>query len=135
MVAIALLAAACGQGQPQGHRPAASPAPGGSPPASPTPLTAVSSTPGGSPTTLTIAEVYRRAAQALDRPGLLYHATIERNATTAGTLDPWGLGASTTEQWVDGRRGVARTETRRAQDSWTTIVTPAEQYSLTRPND
>ena len=37
--------------------------------------------PVGSPVSLSVADVYARAARALDRPGLLYHAMIRQEAT------------------------------------------------------
>jgi hypothetical protein len=84
---------------------------------------------------MTLADIYQRVAVTLDQPGARYHATIQRNGSATGTIDPEGWGTSTTEVWVDGNLGVARTETRRVRDGWTTIVTPQGQYTLTTPNN
>lgn len=59
----------------------------------------------GDAATLAVADVYRQAEQTLRRPGTIYYATIQVEADM-------GLVAytGTTQQWVDGRRDVAREE-------------------------
>ncbi len=85
---------------------AASPAAATSPATAPVSATSASPAPAGNPSALTVAEVYRRVEQTLDRPGSLYHGTV-RIETDSGLFAVVG----TTSQWVDARRNVAREET------------------------
>ena len=56
---------------------------------------------------LTVAEVYGRTTQTLTRPGLLYHATIQRELWYGAGAPPVVV---TEELWVDAGRDVARAE-------------------------
>lgn len=125
---IAVMTSACASRAQPDTRPTASAVSAGQPGMAPPPS-------AGTPTMMTLADIYQRVAGMLDQPGIRYHATIQRNASTTGTNDPQGLGASTTELWVDGHAGVARLETHRVRDGWTTIVTPQGQYTLATPNN
>lgn len=94
----------CGQVPPAASPAAVSVPAIGSPSASASP-TVARSAPAGSPVAASVAEVYARAARALDRPGQLYHATIQVEVEDRATRY-----AITTELWVDARRGLARQE-------------------------
>lgn len=82
-----VLVAACGQATPPGAPPATAPSA------------------SGTPTALTVDEVYRRVERTLRQPGRLYHATVRVEADA-------GFFASTAalERWVDASRDVAREE-------------------------
>ncbi|MGI8857758.1 MAG: hypothetical protein ACR2JW_18640 [Thermomicrobiales bacterium] len=128
VVALAVAASACASASQPDVRTAADPGSTGA-------IGTATLPPTGGPVNLSIADVYRQVEAALDQPGMRYHATIQRNASTTTTIDPAGLGASTTEVWVDGHAGVARMDARRVRDGWTTIVTQQGQYTLATPND
>ncbi len=111
VVAATVILVSCGQAQPPASRTAASPPPAGSPgtvPASPT---------AGNPASLTVEEVYRRVEQTINRPGMLYHATIQDTGAT--------------DLWVDGLRNVARRELGRPGETSIMITTAQGRYTLT----
>ncbi len=82
-----VLVAACGQAGPPGSPPAAAPSP------------------SGTPTVLTVDEVYHGVERTLRQPGRLYHTTVRVEVDA-------GFFASTAalERWVDASRDVAREE-------------------------
>ena len=106
----------------------ASPSPGatGQPAASSASPSARRPEPAGTPDSAALADLYARAARALDQPGLLYHATVQWEQAPAGT--PTWRQVNTTEVWIDGHRGVARLKAQNAESSWVSVVTTQGRY-------
>lgn len=74
-------------------------------PGSPAPDGSPSTPPAGSPSPLTVEEVYRRVEGTIRRPGLIYHATVQVESDQG-----FFAGSGETRQWVDAHRAVAREE-------------------------
>jgi hypothetical protein len=107
--------------RPPAPRVAAQPAPTGqpttltTPPPSgpvptPTPTYAPPPVPTGQPAGLSLAQVYQRVQQAISRPRLLYHATIQTTARLGQGRNIVTQVGPPLRQWVDARHDVAREE-------------------------
>jgi hypothetical protein len=73
---------------------------------------------------MTVADVYRRVQQAISRPGLLYHATIQFTARLGQGRKIVTQVGPPLRQWVDARHDVAREE----QNGQATLLTAQRNY-------
>jgi hypothetical protein len=134
-IGVAMIVGTYSLVKPPAPRVAAQPAPTGqpttltTPPPSgpvptPTPTYAPPPVPTGQPAGLSLAQVYRRVQQAISRPGLLYHATIQFTARLGQGRNIVTQVGPPLRQWVDARHDVAREE----QNGQATLLTAQRNY-------